>query len=590
MFIRSTGLAQPVESFTQGARLRATLQQIDQEQQAQTFNQTMKVIDTVQRSREAKARIAMQQQEIDLRARESENRMRLQQESMDLRRASITARGGSATAGQPQFTPAGVYPGSSTPAETTAVEPNIPATPTPLEPPAASESAGTPTGGNFMAAAPAGDAEQISPLDMSGAGQPEGMPMLAIPKVDDVIDQNPMIAAPAQDGGAGSDRIWGTLEKPGVTSSGKGYRTEYAVVNGVRSTRTVNEKTGTETKWTAAPSTKTGATGSAEVEDPTAGIYKNADGVLVKKVGDGEIPVETITQRSKAGSVTMRQSKRVEPSRMKMNGDGTGIYTDESGAEIPVKAKRFSNSNGKWTVSYETPDGSELKQSASEKDAEKAKRMTDQGFTIKEGAIGSNGEFTFKGSKISEEGAKAGTIGDLTSKWTAKAKEWRDEMLAVIDNPTTEEKAARIFNKKPTDIVPDKNGHVADPITPEQYSKVTDKQWKDAYHSLREEAATSIAKRINALDGVPVEKLKAMLLHALPADENGGISGDEYLPSKEAILFPTTADQSSAPEPAPAAKPAPASIATPKPAPTSTAPKQSFLDLIIPKIQAKRAS
>lgn len=569
MFIRSTGLAQPVESFTQGARLRAALQQIDQEQQAQTFNQTMKVIDTVQRSREAKARIAMQQQEIDLRARESENRMRLQQESMNLRRASITARSSSATAGQPQFTPAGVYPGSSTPAETTVVEPNIPATPTPLEPPAASESVGTPTGDNFMAAAPAGDAEQISPLDMSGAGQPEGMPMLAIPKVDDVIDQNPMIAAPAKDAGS-SDGIWGTLEKPGVTSSGRGYRTEYAVVNGVRSTRTVNEKTGTETKWTAAPSAKTAATGSPEQGDPLAGAYTNADGVLVKKIGDTEIPIDQMTLRSKGASVTLRQPKKVDSSRVALNPDGTGTYTDESGASIPVQAKGVTFANGKFSVRYDVPGAEPIETPPDEQARAQLESFDKLGIKLKSASFNSKGQIQLQGSVQADDKPKAGTLGALTEKWSAKAKQWRDERLDAISNPSMEEKAMVILGKP------------ADKITQADYAAITAEQWSDAYYRVREGMADQIAKRIEALDGIPAAKVKEMIFGAIPEDESGGTSGDDFLPPKEATLLPV------APQ-APA--PAPAAISPPKPASTPTAKgSSSFLDRIIPKIQAKRAS
>jgi hypothetical protein len=484
MWMHSTGLAQPVDNFAKGVELRAMLQKIDMQAQAAVFDQTMAAIKTANQVKQGNAELQLRQQEIDLRARESENRMRLQQEGLDLRRSAMANRGYGGSSSSTQA----ISASTDTSSTEAAMVPNIAATPLPPEMPS-----GMTEAKNYMAAAPAGETPQISPFDLTGAGQPEGMPMQAIPSVDQAINQNPMMEAPPEEG-----RMFGTIDKPIRRGN-----TEFALINGVQSSRTIS-KTGSQSKFTPLPGVR--ASAAEPAQDPTEGAYTNDQGVLVKKIGDSEIPVETITQRSKAGSVTMRQPKKVEASRVSMNADGTGIYTDENGDQIQVQAKGMTYSNGKWSVRYEVPGADPIEASPDEKAKQQLDSFEKLGIKLKSASFNSKGQIQLQGSIPAESKPEAGTIGAMTAKWDSKAKAWRDELIDAISNPTPEQKASAVLDKPTADIKPG------------DMKSLTTEQWTDGYRKARLGAARLLASRIEKLEGVDPDKTIKMLFGTLRED------------------------------------------------------------------------
>lgn len=533
IWTHSTTLAKPIEMFTKGVELRAQLRQIEMENQARTFNQTMEAIKQNDRRKEAEVDANQRQQQIDQQIRESENRMTLARENLDLRRRAMEMRASGGTSSAP--TP---VDSAGEPAPSVTV-PDAAATPLP----------GDPSPANFMAAAPAGDS--ISPLDMSGDGQ-GGMPMQAIPSVDSVLEQNPTTTVPAD-----ASAIGGTIFNPVRKGN-----TEYAVINGVQSSRTIS-KTGSQSKWTALPGVK--LAGAPDEEDPTAGIFVNADGIPVKKVGGAEMPVETVTQRTSAGSVTMRQPKKVDASKIKLNDDGTGTFTDDSGQSIPVRAKGVTLSNGKYNVSYEVPDGRTIQASLDDKMKEAFGVFDKWGLTPKTADISEKGGVHLHGSMPSEEKPKPETLGALTDKWTPNAKDWRNTLLDAIREPSADAKSMVIFGKK------------IDEVAPAERAKVTEKQWSDAYYAVRERATNTLADRVSKLEGVPVDRVRKMILGALPEERNVDPKNDELLPPIDAILLPRPAGQT--PQ---------ASSSTAANEPPTTAPQKSKAKAFLDRITGKK--
>ena len=479
MWIHSTGLAQPVDMFTKGVQLRTHLQQIERENQAQAFNQTMEILKQADRRKEAAIDANQRQQQIDLQIKAADERSRIANENLRIRQQAMTARsgGGGSSSGSSYMS----AEDSPDPAPSAASVPNVAATPTPSE-----------AAPNFMASAPASDA--ISPFDLSGAGQPEGLPMQKVPSVDSVIDQNPMMKAPAD-----SSLIGGSIFQP----IRKG-NTEYAVINGVQSSRTIS-KTGSQSKWTALPGVK--LAGAPDEEDPTAGIFVNADGIPVKKVGGAEMPVEAVTQRSKAGSVTLRQPKKIDAAKVQLNEDGSGTFTDDSGQTIPVRAKGVSLRDGKWSVQYEVPGAEPVQASLDEKMQSQVDALKKLGLPVKSASFNSKGDIQLRGSAPAEEKPEPDTIGAITKSWPAKSKVWRDELIDTVIAPSPEKKASVILNKAPSEV------------QPADMQKLTAEQWSRGYQLAREGAASLLANHIEKIEGVPAAKVRSMLLDAAPKEK-----------------------------------------------------------------------
>lgn len=504
IWTHSTTLARPIEMFTKGVELRAQLLQIEMENQARTFNQTMEAIKQNDRRKEAEVDANQRQQRIDQQIRESENRMTLARENLDLRRRAMEMRASGGTSSAP--TPVD-SPGEPAPSVTV---PDAAATPLP----------GDPSPANFMAAAPAGDS--ISPLDMGGDGQ-GGMPMQAIPSVDSVLEQNPTTTVPAD-----ASAIGGTIFNPVRKGN-----TEYAIINGVQSSRTIS-KTGSQSKWTALPGVRTSS--SQPAEDPTSGIYTNADGVAVKNIGGAEIPVETVTQRSSSGSVTMRQPKRIDASKVQLNDDGSGTFTDDSGQSIPVRAKGVSFRDGKYSVQYEVPGAEPVQATLNDRMKAQVEALEKLGLPVKSASFNSRGDIQLRGSAPAEAKPEANTIGAITKGWASKSKEWRDELIDTVIAPSPEHKASVILNKP------------KDEIQPSDMQKLSAEQWARGYTLAREGAATLLANHIEKVDGVPAAKVKAMLLGAAPDDSaRAAVAEPEALPPPDPRLG--LAPQAVAPEP-----------------------------------------
>jgi len=511
MWIHSTGLAKPVESFQRGVELRAMLQQIDQKNQAETFQQTMQVIESARKGKEDQARLDLQRQGLDLRAKEMQNRNAIAQESLRLRAAG-RAGGGAGVGAARQFTPAGVYGAAGAEPPQTSV-PAVDATPLPPDVPAGVQK-GFQTSGdspNFMAAQPA---DQISPYDMTGAADPQGLPQIDVPSVDSVIQQNPTMDTRSGQGVQGP--TGGTIFQPVRQSNGTGTVTEYAVVGGVQSSRTVNEKTGSTTKWTALPGVKS-AQGDAG-QDPTADTYTNADGVLVKQVGGTEVPVDQMTLRGKAGSITLRPPKKVEASRISLNEDGSGTFADDNGNQVKVQAKSVSFSNGKYAVHYDVPGASPIVTEPDEQAQTQLDSLDKLGLKLKSASFNSKGQIQLQGAVPADVKPEAGTLGAMTAKWGAKEKQWRDEAIDRIMSPTPKDKAAAVLGKP------------LDAVTDQDMATLTADQWSEGYHKAREGFANLVAHRIETVEGVSAAKVKAMLLGTLKPIQPSAATAPDSLP------------------------------------------------------------